>query len=81
MAKTDRPAEFPTDWHQERYIEDTEREVAGRMNRVAELQAMNAHPDVIAQAEGELDAARKELKRVAGKGQATAQKRPRSKPE
>lgn len=76
MAKTDnRPAEFPSDWHYEQHLEDTGRELAGRLNRVAELQAMNAHPDQIAQAEAEVAAARDELEKY-GAGQKTASKRP-----
>jgi hypothetical protein len=36
--------EFPTEWHQERYVEDLDRELAGAQRRVSDLQAL-ALPD------------------------------------
>lgn len=77
MAKTQRLPEFPTDWHQEAYVNDLEREVAGRKNRLAELKALNAHQDLLDQTQVEIDAAKAELLRVLGKGQKAAVKRPR----
>ena len=41
-------AEFPTDWHQERYAEDLERELAGAEKRVAELETLGLGPEDIA---------------------------------
>ena len=71
-----RPAEFPTDWHWERHLEDLERELAGRKNRLAELQSLEpVNDEAVAVTESEIAAVEKELARY-GKGQQTASKRP-----
>jgi hypothetical protein len=70
MAKTKLPAEFPSDWHFEQHLADIEHELAGRINRKAELEAMGAQEHVLAEVDSEIAAARAELKRY-GKGQAS----------
>jgi hypothetical protein len=41
------------------------RELAGRLNRKAELEAMNAHPDALAEVDGEIAAVRAAIKQHA----------------
>jgi hypothetical protein len=77
-AEDAEPGEFPSDWHRERHLEDLEREVTGRLNRLGELEDRGAHPDEIAQAEAEVEAAQGELARLGGKGHQQAEKRPRT---
>lgn len=60
----DTSAEFPTPWHREAYIADTEREIAGATRRLEELTAGNAHPDALAEAQVQFDNATAELARV-----------------
>jgi hypothetical protein len=72
---SERLPEFPSDWHQEAHIEATRREIDGCKRRLLELKDMNAHGDVIADAEQALENARRELKRFSP-SQKTASKRP-----
>lgn len=76
-TKTTLFPEFPTEWHQERHLEDLERELAGRERRIAELNELQTHPDVLAQAEADRDAVLAQLERY-GKGPGAAAKRPRT---
>jgi hypothetical protein len=75
MSKKTTPPEFPSDWHYEQHLRDLERELDGRVNRLAELQSLNAAADIIAQAEMETDAVRTQLKYY-GQGHEQASKRP-----
>lgn len=59
-----RPAEFPTDWHYEEHLQALQRELAGRKNRLAELEAMGDDAEAaIEETKGEIDAVEGELRR------------------
>ena len=79
MAKKDRPAWFHSDSQFEDHLAALERELEGRKNRLSELEALNAHPDMLAATQAEVDAAAEALRELAGGGQRTAAKRPASK--
>jgi hypothetical protein len=69
------PAGFPSDWHFEQYLRDLERELEGRLNRLAELRSLSTPSEVLDQAEMEVAAVRTQLKNY-GHGQEQAAKRP-----
>jgi hypothetical protein len=46
VAKEKRLPEFPTDWHQERYGDDLERELQGALVRGDDDQAANARAEL-----------------------------------
>lgn len=75
MAK-ERSPEFPTDWHQQAYLEALEREALGYQRRIDELEGLPGSEKAREDAESGLAAAQAELKRL-GRGQAPAEKRPR----
>lgn len=77
--KTERPAWFHSDSQFEDHLAALERELEGRKNRLAELEALNAHPDMLAATQAEVDAAKQALQELAGSGQRTAAKRPAKK--
>jgi hypothetical protein len=70
-------AEFPSDWHRQRYIDDLEHELAGAKTRIYELESLvGAQPHTLAaahQAEknvaAELDRVRKTKPAAAGKAE------------
>lgn len=64
-------------WQRQSHAADLEREVEGRRRRVLELEAMSAHPSVIAQTKAEQHAAEDALRQY-GERQPTAPKRPRT---
>lgn len=60
--------EFATPWHQQQHADDLEREIAGRIRRKEELEASGgATQKTIDEVDAEIQAAKAELRRVAGK--------------
>ena len=75
-GKKKTPSEFPTDWHYEQHLADLKRELAGRENRLAELEATTGADEwALEQAQGEVDAVKAQLAHYT-KGQRSASKRP-----
>jgi hypothetical protein len=78
MSDTKRLPEFPTDWHQQAYLEGLERELVGARRRQQELRALGMReedPALKEAVDGE-ETIQAELKRVGGRGQKSASKRP-----
>jgi len=64
------------DWYYDsgRHAEDLERALLGAQSRLAELEAMNAHPDELEAAKANISAAKEQL--AAASGAKGASKRP-----
>ena len=72
------PAEFASDWHFERHLNDLERGLAAAHNRKAELHAMGAETvELEAEQDRVIASIRAELASY-GRGQKAAAKRPRA---
>jgi len=64
MAKSERPAEFLSDWHWDAHVDALKRNIAGLEHRVLELEGMPAaHPDQIKAAKKDVEYAQAELSR------------------
>ena len=74
MTEKKFPAEFATEWHYERHLEDLARELAGREARLAELKTLDTSQHVLDEVETEIAACRAELDRYTGRKKAS--KRP-----
>ena len=72
------PPEFPSDWHYEAHLEALSRELSGRQNRLAELEALNLPDDdpVMMETKGEIAAVKSEIQRYSGHGGSS--KRPKA---
>ncbi len=66
MAKSKLLPEFPSDWHQEAFVRDLERELLGRQRRKQELIDMGGD---LAEVDSEIEAVYKELKRLGAPSQ------------